>query len=50
MPVYEYTCSHCGRKKIDIRAISARDKKTKCDKCGGKMKRKVSVTGRPVVK
>jgi putative FmdB family regulatory protein len=47
MPLYSYECS-CGAELDLFREISERDDPVKCDRCEGKMKRKLTahVTGK----
>ncbi|NCO37122.1 MAG: FmdB family transcriptional regulator [Armatimonadetes bacterium CG_4_10_14_3_um_filter_66_18] len=36
MPLYEYQCKHCTETYDEYRAISERDSKGPCPKCGSK--------------
>ena len=41
MPTYEYQCEDCGR-EFDYLQSMSEPRKTKCEECGGKLKKLVS--------
>ncbi|MHA2064916.1 MAG: FmdB family zinc ribbon protein [Candidatus Thorarchaeota archaeon] len=41
MPIYEYKCPSCLRKKLYLRKVDDRNKTTKCKQCHEVMKRLV---------
>jgi putative FmdB family regulatory protein len=45
MPIYEFRCDDCMRFTMALLPISSKQKKTKCQFCGGDAERKISVTG-----
>ncbi len=44
MPIYEYTCSKCGKRIEVIQKMSDKDLKTHA-KCGGKLTKEISAAG-----
>ena len=44
MPIYEYECTDCGEVIEVLQKVNARRAPGPCEKCSGKLKRKVSVT------
>lgn len=42
MPMYEYTCEHCGAKLELIRRLSQRDDPATCPGCGAAAQRVIS--------
>ncbi len=44
MPIYEYECEKCHRRVEFIQKFSD-SRKTRCPKCGGKLKRLISAPG-----
>jgi len=43
MPIYEYECTDCGNHIEVLQKVSARAP-GRCEKCSGKLKKKISVT------
>ncbi len=43
MPIYEYKCSKCGD-QFDVNQRMSDDQLTKCESCGGKLKKLISNT------
>lgn len=41
MPIYEYSCTSCGRRFEKIQKVGARTLRT-CEECGGKLEKLVS--------
>ena len=46
MPLYSYSCFHCGQNRSDMRTVDERDKAPKCDRC--KPRKKMTLVICPV--
>lgn len=46
MPVYEYTCRHCGTRFDEMKPMSERLDAPRCDACGRTTSLALSVPGR----
>ena len=44
MPIYEYECTDCGSVIEVMQKVNSRRAPGRCEKCSGRLKRKVSVT------
>ena len=44
MPIYEYECTDCGAVIEVMQKVNTRRAPGRCEKCSGKLKKKISVT------
>jgi putative FmdB family regulatory protein len=50
MPIYEYTCPHCGYRFEKLNPLSKAGLPEDCPKCGKEADYQMSITAKPQVK